>query len=149
MYKNFKIKLKSILYINYKSIMSFDYITETNNTVNDIIKLEFNSNEKYYKSVLKLLNKIFDNESKTILSIKTHKAVITPQILKFYNKIIDKFELNKPLFDIDNFDDEYIYTNNDIEYIVERICNNLLNKINYKLTSYKYNNKKKHKIISI
>lgn len=149
MYKNFKIKLKSILYINYKSIMSFDYITETNNTINDIVRLEFNSNEKYYKSVLKLLNKIFDNESKTILSIKTHKAVITPQILKFYNKIIDKFELNKPLFDIDNFDDEYIYTNNDIEYIVERICNNLLNKINYKLTSYKYNNKKKHKIISI
>ena len=149
MYKNFKIKLKSILYINYKLIMSFDYITETNNTINDIVKLEFNSNEKYYKSVLKLLNKIFDNESKTILSIKPNKAIITPQILKFYNKIIDKFELNKPLFDIDNFDDEYIYTNNDIEYNVERICNNLLNKINYKLTSYKYNNKKKHKIISI
>ena len=149
MYKNFKIKLKSILYIKYKSIMSFDYITETNNTVNDIIKLEFNSNEKYYKSVLKLLNKIFDNESKTILSIKTHKAVITPQILKFYNKIVDKFDLNKPLFDIHNFDDEYIYSDNDIEYIVERICNNLLNKIDYKLTSYKYNNKKKHKIISI
>lgn len=141
--------MKSILYINYKLIMSFDYITETNNTINDIIKLEFNSNEKYYKSVLKLLNKIFDNESKTILSIKPNKAIITPQILKFYNKIIDKFELNKPLFDIDNFDDEYIYTDNDIEYIVERICNNLLNKLDYKLTSYKYNNKKKHKIISI
>jgi len=149
MYKNFKIKLKSILYINYKLIMSFDYITETNNTINDIVKLEFNSNEKYYKSVLKLLNKIFDNESKTILSIKTNKAVITPQILKFYNKIVDKFNLNKPLFDIDNFDVEYIFTENDIEYIVERICNNLLNKIDYKLSSYKYNNKKKHKIISI
>ena len=123
--------------------MSFDYVTATNNTINDIVKLEFNSNEKYYKSVLKLLNKVFDNESKTILSIKTHKAVITPQILKFYNKIVDKFELNKPLFDIDNFDDEYYFSDNDIEYIVERICNNLLNKIDYKLTSYKYNNKKK------
>ena len=149
MYKNFKIKLKSILYINYKLTMSFDYITETNNTINDIVKLEFNSNVKYYKSVLKLLNKIFDNESKTILSIKTHNAVITPEILKFYNKIVDKFDLNKPLFDINNFDVEYIFTENDIETIVEKICNYLLNKIDYKLTSYKYNNKKKHKIISI
>ena len=141
--------MKSILYINYKLIMSFDYITETNNTINDIIKLEFNSNEKYYKNVLKLLNKIFDNTSKTILSIKINKAIITTQILKFYNKIVNKFDLNKPLFDINNFEVETIFTENDIEYIVERICNNLLNKIDYKLKSYKYNNKKKHKIISI
>lgn len=129
--------------------MSFDYIVETNNTINDIIKLEFNSNEKYYKNVLKLLNKIFNNESKTILSIKPNKAIITPEILKFYNKLVNKFDLNKPLFDIDNFDVEYNFTEKDIEYIILRICNNLLNKIDYKLTSYKYNNNKKYKIISL
>ena len=89
------------------------------------------NNENYYNDVLECLNLLYSSNSKTILRIKISKITMSEQMLKLYNKIITKYELNNSLFDIDNFDFDNLYDHSDIVFIAKTITNNLLKKINY------------------
>ena len=124
-----------------------NYIEETNKNLNDIVLTNLEKNKKYYNSVLKLLNKIFNTDARTFLKINIVTITINIEILKFYNKIIDKFNINKPLFDLDNLDIDNLNDYENIVYIIENICNNLLEKLDYKLKTVQYLGKKKLKII--
>jgi hypothetical protein len=103
-------------------------------------------NINYYNDVLKLMNMIFNDNSKSILKIKLKKITISEDIFELYNNIIKKYKLNKPLFDTENFDLEDFYDFTDIIEIIKIMCNNILIKINYNLDIYTYNKEKKLKI---
>ena len=128
--------------------MEKNYHQETNNNLNRIKVINENINKKYYSSVLKLFKKMFNTESNSLLKIKITLITVNIEIFKFYNKIINKFNLNKPLFDIDNFNIELLNTNENLISIVMILCNNLLEKINYKLIKIKFNDTEKLKIVS-
>lgn len=127
--------------------MDFDYIEETNNNLNNIVKFENAKNQKYYKNVLKIMKIIFNSDENSLLKIKPKTASISIEILKFYNKIVKKYNLNKPLFDVENYNIEYNFTYDEVNLIVNKICENLFEKINYKLIQFEINNKIHHKII--
>ena len=131
------------------TLTMLNYIEETNKNLNDIILTNLEKNKKYYNSVLKLLNKIFNTDARTFLKINIVTITINIEILKFYNKIINKFNINKPLFDIDNLDIDNLNDYENIVYIIENICNNLLERLDYKLKTVQYMGKKKLKIICI
>jgi hypothetical protein len=128
--------------------MEKNYHQETNNNLNRIKAINENINKKYYSSVLKLFKKIFNTDSNSLLKIKITLITLNIEIFKFYNKIINKFNLNKQLFDIDNFNIELLNTNENLMSIVMILCNNLLEKINYKLIKIKFNDVVKLKIVS-
>lgn len=128
--------------------MEKNYHQETNNNLNRIKSINENINKKYYSTVLKLFKKIFNSESNSLLKIKITLITLNIEIFKFYNKIINKFNLNKQLFDIDNFNIELLNTNENLISIVMILCNNLLEKINYKLIKIKFNDVVKLKIVS-
>ena len=131
------------------TLTMLNYIEETNKNLNDIILTTLEKNKKYYNSVLKLLTKIFNTDARTFLKINIVTITINIEILKFYNKIINKFNINKPLFDIDNLDIDNLNDYENIVYIIENICNNLLERLDYKLKTVQYMGKKKLKIICI
>ena len=128
--------------------MEKNYHQETNNNLNRIKSINENINKKYYSSVLKLFKKIFNSESNSLLKIKITLLTFNIEIFKFYNKIINKFNLNKQLFDIENFNIELLNTNENLISIIMILCNNLLEKINYKLIKIKFNDVVKLKIVS-
>ena len=128
--------------------MEKNYHQETNNNLNRIKSINENINKKYYSSVLKLFKKIFNSESNSLLKIKIKLLTLNIEIFKFYNKIINKFNLNKQLFDIENFNIELLNTNENLISIIMILCNNLLEKINYKLIKIKFNDVVKLKIVS-
>ena len=128
--------------------MEKNYHQETNNNLNRIKSINENINKKYYSSVLKLFKKIFNSESNSLLKIKITLLTLNIEIFKFYNKIINKFNLNKQLFDIENFNIELLNTNENLISIIMILCNNLLEKINYKLIKIKFNDVVKLKIVS-
>jgi virulence-associated protein VapD len=103
-------------------------------------------NINYYNDVLKLMNMIFNDNSKSILKIKLKKITISEDIFELYNNIIKKYKLNKPLFDTENFDLDDSYDFTDIIEIIKIMCNNILIKLNYNLDIYTYNKEKKLKI---
>jgi len=102
--------------------------------------LYLEKNKKYYRDVLDFMNLLFEDKSLKLSSIKFNKITINENIFIFYNEIIKKYELQKPLFDLDNFDIEDIEDKCDKNEIKEifyelaiRFSNNLLEKLNYKL----------------
>ena len=103
-------------------------------------------NIDYYNDVLKLMNLIFNDNSKSILKIKLKKITLSGDIFELYNSIIRKYKLDKPFFDTENFDLEDFHDFTDIIEIIKIICNNILIKINYNLDIYTYNKEKKLKI---
>jgi hypothetical protein len=119
-----------------------------NNNVNIILdhstELLNKNNETYYNDILKCINMLYSTNSKSILKIKISKITMSEEMLKLYNKIIKKYELNKELFDIDNFDFEYLYDHSDILSIAKTITNNLLIKINYIMNEIIISGKKKY-----
>jgi len=114
------------------------------NETKDILEKSYEEyqqkNINYYNDVLKLMNMIFNDSSKSILKIKLKKITLSEDIFELYNNIIKKYKLNKPLFDIENFHE---FT--DIIEIIKIICNNVLLKLNYNLEFYTFNNIKKLK----
>ena len=74
------------------------------------------------------------------------KISFNKDILEIYNYIIKKHKLNKDLIDIDYFDFETEYDHDDVIKIILQICNNSLEKLNYQMSSYIYNEKKIIKI---
>ena len=124
--------------------MSIEYINNTKTMLEHSIMLFDKNNEKYYNDVLKCLNILYSTNSKSILKIKISQITMSDQMLKLYNNIIIKYELNKDLFDIDNFNFEDKYENSDIINIAKTITNNLLIKINYIMQEITVGNKKKY-----
>jgi hypothetical protein len=99
-------------------------------------------NRKYYKAVLTFLNMLFGSESESILKIKLNKITLNNDILEIYNHIVTKYKLNKDLINIDYFDFNIEYEKKDVIKITLIICNNLLEKLNYKLINYKNSSQK-------
>lgn len=126
--------------------MQNSVINETKLIIDKINEKMLESNKKYYNDVLNFLNMIFLDESKSILKINCKKLSFNKDILEIYNYIIKKHKLNKDLIDIDYFDFETEYDHDDIIKIILQICNNLLEKLNYQMSSYIYNGKKIIKI---
>ena len=126
--------------------MNNDYKNDTKILLEHSTLLFHKNNENYYNDVLQCLNLLYSSSSKTILRIKISKITMSEQMLKLYNKIITKYELNISVFDIDNFDFDNLYDHSDIVYIAKTITNNLLLKINYILQESIISGKKKYTI---
>ena len=124
--------------------MSIEYINSTKTILEHSVMLFHKNNEKYYNDVLKCLNILYSTNSKSILKIKISQITMSDQMLKLYNNIIIKYELNKELFDIENFDFEDAYEHYDIVNIAKTITNNLLIKINYIMQEITVGDKKKY-----
>lgn len=105
-------------------------------------------NKKYYKSVLKFLNKIFCQDANSIYKIKITKITLNSLIFERYNNIITKYKLSKELFNTNTFDMDSVYEFSEVVEIALIMTNNLLEKLNYKLY-HNPGNKIKFKIVSI
>ena len=145
LYQNVEFYSFYIIYI-YNIIMQNSVINETKLIIDKINEKILESNKKYYNDVLNFLNMIFLDESKSILKINCKKISFNKDILEIYNYIIKKHKLNKDLIDIDYFDFETEYDHDDVIKIILQICNNSLEKLNYQMSSYTYNDKKIIKI---
>lgn len=124
-------------------------VLETHNLLEETAKLINEKNKKYYNDVLDFMNLLFEENVANLSKIKFKKITLNETIFKLYNEIIKEYKLNKPLFDIDNFNLEEIENADEMNKILFdialKISNNILEKINYKLkTKYdKEHNKKR------
>jgi len=117
-------------------------VISTQNILEESKKIIQDKNKKYYTDVLDFMNLIFEDNASILSKIKFQKITLNEKVFKLYNEIIKTYKLNKPKFDIDNFNLEEIEDLEEIKKIfcdiAYRISNNLLEKINYKLKK-KYN----------
>lgn len=127
--------------------MELSIINQTKKLLEETLEKYYDINDAYYKEILKFLNKLFDEQSESILKIKFKKLTLNDEILLEYNNIITKYKLNKDLFDIENFNITDITDFSDIINIVLIICNNLLDKLNYKIYQIYTNSSKKKLVI--
>lgn len=107
------------------------------------------SNKKYYKDVLDFLNMLFETDEKSILKIKVKKISLNENIIETYNYILKKHKVKKASIDVNAFDFTIDYDKEDIFKICTIMCNNLLEKLKYKINVGTYNNKKYITIKSI
>jgi hypothetical protein len=127
--------------------MELSIINQTKKLLEETLEKYYDLNDEYYKEILNFLNKLFNENSESILKIKFKKLTLNDEILLEYNNIIIKYKLNKDLFDIENFNITDITDFSDIINIIMIICNNLLDKLNYKIYQIYTNScKKKLKI---
>ena len=126
--------------------MNTGYINETRLVINNCIKEYYSDNSEYYDEVLKFLNEIFEHKATSILKIKIKKIVIDENLLKSYNDIVKKYNLNNDYINIKLFNFDNINNLIFIVKIAKVLVNNLLKKINYKLVEKTINNKKRFKI---
>jgi hypothetical protein len=121
-------------------------VISTQNILEESKKIIQDKNKKYYTDVLDFMNLIFEDNASILSKIKFQKITLNEKVFKLYNEIIKTYKLNKPKFDIDNFNLEEIEDLEEIKKIfcdiAYRISNNLLEKINYKLKK-KYNKEDK------
>jgi len=112
-------------------------VISTQNIIDESNKLIQEKNKKYYNDVLDFLNLLFEDNAKIISKIKFTKITLNDKVFTLYNEIIKTYKLDKPQFDIENFNLEEIEDLEEIKKIfcdiAYRISNNLLEKINYKL----------------
>lgn len=112
-------------------VMSTQCILEESN------KILTAKNNKYYNDVLDFINLLFADNASSLLNIQINKITLNETIFELYNQIILTYKLDKPLFDIDNFNLSEIENLPNIKNIFCDIAciiaNNLLEKINYKL----------------
>jgi hypothetical protein len=129
-----------------------DFVKETKNIIDNANEFLNKHNKKYYSDVLEFLNLLFSSDSKSILTINISKIAISRDIFESYNNIIQKYELNSRLFDIDLFFEEDpisnpdLYTRSDIMNICRQLSNNLLSRLNYKAEMVYYESKPTLKI---
>lgn len=126
--------------------MENSIIKDTKLIIEKINEKIFESNKRYYNDVLDFLNLVFLEESKSILKINCKKIFFNKDVLETYNYIIKKHELNKELINIEYFDFKSDYNAEDVIKIIIQICNNLLEKIEYQMYTYKYNGQRQIKI---
>jgi len=126
--------------------MELSIINETKKIIEEFNNEINKNNEKYYQDVLDFLNLLFNQNCNQILKISISKISLSDDIFEFYNKIIDKYNMNIRKFDNDKFNSNEIYSFHEIIEIALIMSNNLLEKINYKII--KINTEKtKYKII--
>ena len=123
--------------------MELSIINETQQLIEKSIDIYYKINDKYYNKVLKFLNLLFEDNAKSITKIKFKKITININVFTKYNNIITKFNINKDLFDIENFNIEQTYEIDDIIKVAIILSNNVLEKLNYKMYQTIYNDKKK------
>ena len=121
-------------------------ITETKLIIEKLNEKILESNKKYYSNVLDFLNMVFLEESKSILKIDCKKISFNKDILETYNYIVKKHKINKDQINIEYFNFDIEYDSEDIIKIIIQISNNLLEKLNYQMYTYNYNNKRVIKI---
>jgi hypothetical protein len=121
-------------------------ITETKLIIEKLNEKILESNKKYYSNVLDFLNMVFLDESKSILKVDCKKISFNKDILETYNYIVKKHKLNKDQINIEYFNFDIEYDSEDIIKIIMQISNNLLEKLNYQMYTYNYNNKRVIKI---
>lgn len=121
-------------------------ITETKLIIEKLNEKILESNKKYYSNVLDFLNMVFLDESKSILKVDCKKISFNKDILETYNYIVKKHKINKDQINIEYFNFDIEYDSEDIIKIIIQISNNLLEKLNYQMYSYNYNNKRVIKI---
>ena len=121
-------------------------ITETKLIIEKLNEKILESNKKYYSNVLDFLNMVFLEESKSILKVDCKKISFNKDILETYNYIVKKHKLNKDQINIEYFNFDIEYDSEDIIKIIIQISNNLLEKLNYQMYTYNYNNKRVIKI---
>ncbi len=121
-------------------------ITETKLIIEKLNEKILESNKKYYSNVLDFLNMVFLDESKSILKVDCKKISFNKDILETYNYIVKKHKLNKDQINIEYFNFDIEYYSEDIIKIIMQIRNNLLEKLNYQMYTYNYNNKRVIKI---
>jgi hypothetical protein len=123
-----------------------------NNKTKEIMEKSYqeycNSLENYYKDVLEWLNMILSDNNKSILKLKFKKITLNEDIFNLYNQIIKKYKIEKDLFNVESFDITEEHDRNTIFCIAKILINNLLHKLNYKLTEIKIGNTKKIKIVN-
>ncbi len=100
------------------------------------------SNKKYYKDILDFLNMLFETEEKSILKIKVKKISLNENIIETYNYLIKKHKVKKASIDEKAFDFSIDYDKEDVFKVCTLMCNNLLEKLNYKINVGTYNKKK-------
>jgi hypothetical protein len=109
----------------------------TQNILDESKKLILDKNKKYYNDVLDFMNLLFEDNAIILSKIKFKKITLNEKVFKLYNEIIKTYKLNKPEFDVDNFNLDEIKDLEEIKKIfcdiAFKISNNLLDKINYKL----------------
>ncbi len=121
-------------------------ITETKLIIEKLNEKILESNKKYYSNVLDFLNMVFLDESKSILKVDCKKISFNKDILETYNYIVKKHKLNKDQVNIEYFNFDIEYDSEDIIKIIIQLSNNLLEKLNYQMYTYNYNNKRVIKI---
>ncbi len=121
-------------------------ITETKLIIDKLNEKILESNKKYYSNVLDFLNMVFLDESKSILKVDCKKISFNKDILETYNYIVKKHKLSKDQINIEYFNFDIEYDSEDIIKIIMQISNNLLEKLNYQMYTYNYNNKRVIKI---
>ena len=116
-------------------------VISTQNILEESKRLIQEKNKKYYIDVLDFMNLLFEDNANNLSKIKFKKITLNERVFKLYNEIIKTYKLNKPEFDIDNFNYDEIEDLEEIKKIFRdiafKISNNLLEKINYKLKKKK------------
>ena len=125
---------------------SLSIINETKMLIENSLEKYNEKNKKYYNDVLDFLNLLFDEKNNQILKLKFKKITLNDDIFLFYNEIINKYKLNKNLFDIANFNLDELHESTDIINLTLIITNNLLEKLNYEMYKYTDHNTGKKKL---
>ena len=117
--------------------MEISSIESTKNLLEKSKQLLIEKNKKYYIDVLDFFNLLFEDNVTEITKIKFKKITLNDNVFNLYNEIIKTYKLNKPEFDIEKFDISEINDTDEIKKIfcsiAEKLSNNLLEKLNYKL----------------
>ena len=145
--KNLPINTFPSEFANECMFSELSIINQTKQILEESMEIYYQNNEKYYKDVLSFLNKLYSENSKSILKIKFKKITFNEDIFNKYNKIIKKYNLNKDLFDTLNFNIDDVHDFNDIIEISQIMSNNLLEKLNFRINQININGKKILKII--
>jgi len=119
-------------------MMENSVITDTKDIIEKINEKIQNNNKKYYNDVLDFLNMLFSDDSKSILKVKLKKISLNENVLETYNYIVKKYNINKSI-DTSYLDFDIDYDINDIIKLILMLCNNLFEKINYKMFTIKSN----------
>ncbi len=72
--------------------MELSIINQTKKLLDETLEKYYDSNKIYYKEILDFLNKLFNENSESILKIKFKKITLNDDILIEYNNIIQKYK---------------------------------------------------------
>lgn len=131
------------------STLEFKTVKATRQLLQESYRLYDTHNKPYYQDVLDFMNLLFGQTVNKLSMIKFEKMCVRDDTFVLYNQILTKYNVNKPLFALDEFNvdlEALEPTEENIEYIkdiIHRLCNNLLEKLNYELKYIYVDNNKK------